>query len=433
MSPLVENMLRRQSIIRLPLYCLLAVSLVPVGLGTTAASADQWTSLTGSSTVSGEMIGMWNGRVLLRLDGGRRVSVRMEDLRAESRIQAEKRLVEIQERLQQTRDEIRAIAEEAEAPAPPQASAELPAAPSYDPPQPGADLQSTLVAIGDQTLAGHPRIFYDTLPASHQELVDELLATGLAKINTESFESTRSTLGALAELVLTRQRWLLSHPRFAQLPEAQQAAILDAANLVRALAADDVLGLAALRSRPIAESVTAINDAVSSHIYRLVSEYSSSFAMLLPELQIEPASDESMSVKVVLPVVGTVGSATYTQVEGRWAAGENAEAAANRWKEMQQSIEPIPDGSLRLPAAAEPVIAQLDDAVVALQQVTTRQAFHRALDEVLPPLVAAINDWSGYQPPRDTSNPYSQSDELYSPEGVPAGQESLSESADTPQ
>lgn len=303
----------------------LAAPLMTWGNRSTVLAADQWTNLTGTSTVSGEMIGLWNGRVLLQLDSGRRVSVRMEDLRAESRIQAEKRLAEIQQRLQQRRAEIAQAAQEAEASAPSNA-AELPPAPSYTVPPPGADLRTTLVAIRDQTFAGHLRVFYDTLPASHQQQIDELVALALTKLNTASFESARTAVHGLAELIVTRQRWLLSHPRLAQLPDDQQRNVIAAAELLRVLTSDEVMSLSSLRSRPFGESIARLDEALAPHLFRLLSnsslETSSPF-----DFEIESGSDGVMLAKLVVPLAGAIGSAEFKSVEGRWVMSAAPKAA----------------------------------------------------------------------------------------------------------
>lgn len=388
--------MRRSRRIRLWIVFSLTVPLLGLIYSPASARADQWTNLAGTSTISGEMLGLWNGRVLLQLESGRRVSVRMEDLRADSRIQAEKRLNELNERLQQQREEIRTIAEELSAAAP-QELPELPEAPSYQPPEPGVDLQTALISIRNQTLAGHLRVYYDTLPASHQKLVDELAAAVLAKLNTASYESTRTTLLKLADLIVTRQRWLFSYPQFAQLPEPVQSGVLNTAHLITALAADDVASLQTLRSRPFSESVASLSDAVSPHIARLLAEHVGSIEM--SNFEVEPGPNETMIASVTVPIVGTVHSTTYTQVEGRWVEGEDAQWAADDLKELQKSLEPLPDDSLQLPPAAQSVIDQLGAAMVVLQQPTTRQEFHRELDNLLPEFVAAINQWSGYKPP----------------------------------
>ena len=52
------------------------------------AIAETWTDLRGTHSVEAEMVGMWADNVVLKMSDGRRVTVKLGDLRSESRIQA---------------------------------------------------------------------------------------------------------------------------------------------------------------------------------------------------------------------------------------------------------------------------------------------------------------------------------------------------------
>ena len=59
-------------------------------VGMSVAKAELWTDLQGTRTVEARMVGLWGDSVILELAGGKRVAVKLEDLRSESRIQAQK-------------------------------------------------------------------------------------------------------------------------------------------------------------------------------------------------------------------------------------------------------------------------------------------------------------------------------------------------------
>ncbi len=395
-----------------------------------AVRADEWTSLSGTSTVSGELVGLWNGRVLLRLDGGRRVSVKLEDLRAESRIQAEKRFEQLQQEMAQRSEEIRAVAAEASAPAP----AEMPelettAMPAYEPPPPGSDLKQTLLAIRDQSLAGHPRVLFDTLPPSHQELAETWFRTVIFKWDV-SFDTARQTLESLGELMISRQRWLFSHPRFAELTEAEQTDLLVFGEFLRRLFAAEVTGLDTLRSRPLAETVAAVDDAAAPLLNRLLAEQVAELSAMLPEIEVEPVADAKageMTAKFVVPVVGPIASITGYPLEQRWVWWNAApQEAAQWWSETTEQWQAVDDGSVPLPAEVATVMNTLGQAVAALQQASTRQEFHRQLDDLLPELTEWVNQWSGFEQPQPQNvaggfpgGEYQE--EFYTPGGSSAG------------
>lgn len=381
------------------------VLLSTIGIAPISA-ADQWTNLNGTSTVTAEMLGMWNGRVLLKLENGRRVSVKKEDLRAESRIQAEARFEELQQRLRQRTDEIKMIAEEASAPAPKEilsgeatGLAAVPDSPQYDPVAEGADLRQTLVGIRDQVLAGHLRVLYDTLPASHQKAADELFATMLAKVDAQSIDASRQTLHGVGELILTRQRWLFSHPRMALMNDSQQAELLSSAAFLRVMFSDEVLSIETMRGRSLGETLAKIDEIIAPYLYASLNNPTTGISSMQPDFEVSPAADGKMVAKIVLPLLGPIATQTFVSLEGRWAWGETANAFQEAVQEAKKSLEQVPDNSVSLPPAAQTELAKVDQALNALMQAKTRQEFHRVLDGILPVIAKLVNDWSGYQPP----------------------------------
>lgn len=380
--------------------------LLVVGSMTPVLAADQWTNLQGTSTTTGEMLGMWNGRVLLQLENGRRVSVKKEDLRADSRIQAEARFEELQERLRQRTEEIKITAEEASAAAPKAILAgessggtPLPDSPRYEPIPAGADLRQTLVGIRDQLLAGHVRVLYDTLPASHQKSADDLFKTLLTELDAQSFDSSRRALHGVGEVIVTRQRWLLSHPRLALMNDSQQAELLASAAMLRVMFSDEMMSIEALKGRSLGESIAKMDEFVAPYLFASLNDPTTGISSLQPDFEVAPGADGKMVAKVVLPLLGPIYTQTFVGLEGRWAWGESAAAFQQSVQEIANSLGQAPDHSANLPPAVQNELAKVDQAVNALLRAQTRQEFHRVLDEVLPVIAQLVNEWSGYKPP----------------------------------
>lgn len=369
-------------------------------------AADQWTNLNGTSTVTADMLGLWNGRVLLRLENGRRVSVKLEDLRADSRLQAEARLEELQQRMRQRSDEIKLIAEEASAPAPkdsPTGSAASgvasPTAPRYVSVAEGADLRQNLVGIRDQILAGHLRVLFDTLPASHQKAFEDLFVIVLNKLDGETFDANRRTMQGVGELIISRQRWLFSHPRMALMSDSQQSQLLSMAAFLQALFADDVMSVEAMKGRTFGETLAKVDEIIAPYIYATINSPGSGLGLLQPDFEVAPAGENKMLAKLVLPVIGPVFSQTFVSTERRWAWGESANSLQQYFQDMAKTMEQAPDRSAGLPFSLQTEIAKVDQAVNVLMQAKNREDFHRALDGVLPVIAEVVNQWSGYKPP----------------------------------
>lgn len=370
------------------------------------SAADQWTNLHGTSTVTAEMLGMWNGRILLLLENGRRVSVKKDDLEARSRIQADARFEELQQRLSERREEIKSIAEEASSPAPrnmPPGSASagsaIPNSPRYEPVPEGSDLRETLVGIRDQLLAGHVRVLYDTLPASHQKAVDDLFNAMLAKVDAQAVDAQRQTLHGIGEVIVSRQRWLFSHPRLALMNDSQQAEMLASAEFLRAMFSEDVMSIEAMRGRSFGETLAKVDEIIAPYLFASINDPTTGISSMQPNFEVAPGADGKMIAKVVLPLIGPIYTQAFVNAEGRWAWGESATTLTESLQEATRSLEQAPDNSANIPELAKAELAKFDQAVSALMNAQTRQEFHRTLDEILPVIAQLVNDWSGYQPP----------------------------------
>jgi hypothetical protein len=384
-----------------------AIFVLLVGAATKPVSAaDQWTNLHGTSTVTAEMLGMWNGRILLLLENGRRVSVKKEDLEARSRIQADTRFEELQQRLRERREEIKLIAEEASSPAPKNmvpgsasSGSALPNSPRYEPVPEGSDLRQTLNGIRDQLLAGHVRVLYDTLPASQQKAVDDLFNAMLAKVDAQAVDAHRQTLHGIGEVIVSRQRWLFSHPRMALMNDSQQAEMLSAAEFIRVMFSDDVMSIEAMKGRSFGETLAKIDEIIAPYLFASINDPTTGVSSMQPNFEVAPGADGKMIAKVVLPVIGPIFTQTFVNAEERWAWGESATTLTESLQEATRSLEQAPDNSANIPALAQAELAKIDQAVSALMGAQTRQEFHRVLDEILPVIAQLVNDWSGYRPP----------------------------------
>lgn len=379
-------------------YLLLCFGLTSLFVvNTPVAMADQWTNLRGTNTVEATLLGVWNGRALLRLTSGRQVSVKLEDLNAESRLRAQDMQGEIKKNLEIRIQELDAIATEAAAPAP----ATLPEpepAPAYEPPKPNPDLAQALYHRQNQARSGHLRVFFDSLPASQKTQAEELFRLGLSKVNEFQYEQIRSSLHRLSELAVTRQRWLFSHPTFEPINESDREALIFAAIAFRQWGTQETASLQVLQANPLAESIAKLDDVTAPFLYSIFQANSLIASALFPNHQVEPSTDGKMIAKVVLPVIGTIQSVQMVQVEGMWAEGTTVEEAQTKFAGYKTSLAAVGDGTLRISNEAEAALSSLVELLTKLEAAKTKNAFHRALDEGLPNLSPLLNAWAGVKP-----------------------------------
>jgi hypothetical protein len=234
------------------------------------ATAESWTDLRGTRTINARMIGLWGESVLLELGNGRRVSVKLDSLRSDSRIQArrlEKRLaaqraVRIEELHQAT------LAAAASAPEP------LPKpdkAPVYQPPSKDADIDVFLKQIDQAIMAGHLRSVYDALPPSYRTDVDELVRLAAAKMDADGFDSIIDCLQSAGSVLVTHQNWLLNSPRIQAIPESTVSQIrgplLSLAGLAHATKDSDLFALDKIRSVPFSQWLDEFDRATCDHLH----------------------------------------------------------------------------------------------------------------------------------------------------------------------
>ena len=361
--------------------------------------AEEWTNLRGTSTVVGKLVGIWNGRAILRLEDGRQVLVKLDDLKSDSRIQAQVLQDEIDNQLHSRVAELDAIAAEAAAPAPPTMPTPKPA-PGYQPPSDSADLQSALTHQQEQALAGHLRVYYDALPKSYREQTDALFKLGLQKFEPVSWEQVRSTLQRLSEIAVTRQRWLFSHPKFESTSETSRESLLTLAAAFRQWGTAENASLDQLNSVPVADSIAKLDEMAAQFLYQVFEENSAIASLIFPTYQVEAGEAGVMTAKVVLPIVGTtVHSVPMVQVEGRWVEGTSAEDAAAKWASYKTDLEAISDSSIRIGADVAAVFSRLSVLLTKLEEAKSRTAFHRAIDDASVDLGAAITAWAGITHP----------------------------------
>jgi len=361
---------------------------------TTRLTAEEWTNLRGTSTVVGKLIGIWNGRAILRLEDGRQLLVKLDDLKSDSRIQAEELQVDIDKQVKARVQEMDSIALEAASPAPPTLPTPK-SAPTYQPPSDSAELSIALEQLQAQALAGHLRVYFDSLPKAHQEQADEWMKLGLQKFDPGSWESVRAILHRLAEVAVTKQRWLFSHPKFASIGDAERDSWLTIAAAFRQLGTSENASFDKLQASPIADTVGKFDDIMAPYLYQILSENSAVASLVFPTYQVESGPDGVVMAKVVLPFVGTVQSYPMVQIEGRWVEGKTVEEAAAKWASYKTSLDAIPNGSIRLSSETDAVLDSLSALVAKLEQAKNRGAFHRAIDAAAPELGTSIASWAG--------------------------------------
>ena len=347
------------------------------------ATAESWTDLSGTRTVEGEMIGLWNENLVLRLADGRRISVQLQNLNATSRIQAQNMHRERSDYRSQMVKELQGQAAEAAAPAPNPLPEPQPTS-SYLPPSNGVRCVAHLQWLFDQVSAGHLRALYDALPGSYQADLEGLAKAYVAKADMDAWNGSIGALHKVGDLIVTRQRWLFSHPRIEALSSATrdrtEDITLQLGGLLRAGLDPQEFNPSKIQSMPLKNFIAQRSDAMAPYLADLLTQVSPSMGRVAIEEVSE--KDGVTSVKITLGEM-TINQ-SFTQVEGMWIESSRAAKWAEDMAAAKQFVADTPVGTA---FSGEGILALLPAGLNALlsplEQAQNRQDFHASASPFL--------------------------------------------------
>lgn len=364
-------------------WCAALLTSASLVFATTSSHAETWTSLNGSHSIDAKMIGLWGGNVILELGNGRRISVQLDQLRSESRIQAQNMAGELASARGDRVNDLRGKAANAAAPAPDP----LPvpeAAPTYYAPlagQPAADFFAQLDAALE---AGHIRAVYDALPPSYRKDIDDVVRSSAQRMDPVAWQNLVGTAHRLGDLIESRQRWFLSSPRVLALPaeqvEVAQGPVLTLAGLLRVGLEPNALQLERLQTVGFGEWIGERDAVIAPYLAQLFEQLGSD-----PWREITIDSEKDGTAVASIDIDGATTKVTYSNVEGFWVP----KSLADNWATSVESWKSGDDASLATALAAaglvlQPISGELD----TLANAKNANDFHAALESAFVPAEA---------------------------------------------
>lgn len=365
----------------------------------TSVSAESWTDLRGTRTIEADLVGMFGDQVFLRLADGRRVAVRLDQLRAESRLQAQDL---IRKRAQVRADriaELRRQADVAAAPAPETLPEPEPAA-AYQPPSENLSAVDTMRFLDQQMRNGHLIALYDFLPETYRDQVDQLVAQASLKLAEPTWNSLTGAVHEIGDLVVTHQNWFFSHPRLKllepQVLETIRDPLLDLAGFLRSGFDPEQIRLRDLQTMAFRDWLLRWDEATADYLAALSKAGGD-----------QPWTYEETGKRGdTVTVRATRDEATIDfqmkPVEGHWVFAELADRWPQFVEDAQAKLDEMPDGSLDLGLFAEIPRAIVTSQTQPLRQAGDAATFHRVmdamLDEAMPsiqPMLAGIPEMLG--------------------------------------
>ncbi|QDV62139.1 hypothetical protein [Crateriforma conspicua] len=370
---------------RQPIGHLARRSLMSVTLAVVMASplsAETWTNLEGTSSIEARMIGRWGDNVVLETSGGRRVTVKMEDLRSDSRIQADDLAAELDQNRDASVQQLQQQAEIAAAPAPDPLPEPEPA-PAYQPPLRNVSAEEAFNHMVAQLQAGHVRVLFESLPPLYRKDLEKIIAQAARKLDPSAFDAVTSTIHQVGDTVVTRQNWLFSHPRFESVSAETTAQLremtLAAANMMRSGFDPQTLKLEDLKTQPFGKWLADYDTAMAAYLHPLMDDSASSG---VPEMTFDEGKDGKVTVTQVISEKQKV-QFDLEKVDGFWLPSSLAKDWDKQVEQWQAKLDETDDGSVGGGGVAAMVSGVAGPFLQPLRDAGTAKEFHVAMESLI--------------------------------------------------
>ncbi|MEM0926986.1 MAG: hypothetical protein AAGJ83_13175, partial [Planctomycetota bacterium] len=324
------------------------VALFVAGFTSPAEAFDRWTNLDGTRTVEAEFIGLWGNSVVLAMTDGRRVTVDIDDLIAESRILARRRAEEKATARRSMQSQVIAEAEQASAPAPNPLPTPLPA-PAYKPAPVDQNVLATLDWAVAQARNGHVlRTIFDLHSFDQQADLERISRKALGKANVKGLEQVIRPFYSIGDLIVTRQRWIFSHPKLRGFEEEEledlKKSFLLVGGLIREALSEDTLQLSSMAEMPLRDWVAHVDDRLAPYLVALFNEGEATGSFAFGDFEVVDEKEGVATVRLVSSMGGVdLGSPIQLrETNGQWKF-VNEDWDANI-AQTDSQLDAIPDG-----------------------------------------------------------------------------------------
>ena len=356
-------------------------------IGVSPIRAESWTDLRGTRTIEARMIGVWGDSIVLQRKDGRRLTIKVSNLRSDSRIQAGKLSKNLRsERLSRSEElKNQNAASAAGAPDP------LPtpsAAPPYQPPPKEVTIDAFLSQVDQSISDGHLVVLYDSLPPSYRSDVDELVRLAVEKVDPDSFANLIAGIQQISGTVVTKQNWLLSSPRVKSLYgttlDDLQGPLLSIAMMVHATIGTDAFQLEKLKTQPFGKWLAQIDTTTAPYLYQIQKMSSDSSRR---NVAVKKADHES--AEVTLELNGKETQHAFKKVEGYWVPqGMNAEAWKKTVEEMKTTIAETDSDVLLDPLGM--MVTSITGMMKPMIQAASANDYHVGMESVILPATETL-------------------------------------------
>ncbi len=340
------------------------------------SDAATWTDLRGEHTIQADLVGIWGEYAILRRADGTRISIKLLDLRSDSRIQAEKLNEALNKHRQERVKELKTVAAEADAAAPKDIKPPA-AASAYKAPQPDMDPDAFLQLLNDQARAGHHFVvYYDGLPPSYRKDVDELFSIATSKIDPSNWQALAKSLHDFGDLMVSHQNWIFSHPRMAAMETSSMKlhdSLLAFAGVLQTGFAADQSSLEKIRAMKLRDFLAAQDQALAPYLAQLAEQ-----SEAMSQIVVDATTGETSTLSI------TVGAQpqkfAVTKVEGFWVPSAWAKTWADDMTKAKADLNAKSNGEILSGGLATILVNSLGTITAPLKEAKDATQFHLAME-----------------------------------------------------
>jgi hypothetical protein len=369
------------------------------------AWAENWSDKTGKFQIEAEYVGVQGRNVLLRKPDGNSLTVPIDQLSPESRVQA-KRLYELAKSSGSS-------SPPAAPPAPAPATATAPPASpapalNFTAPTPptiapmaafpeNASLQETVDFIKAQVLAGHPEVFWYALPDEVRTTLDddEFRDTLAQQLEEQSAmqDSMKQVALKLVEVLITKKEFLFNSPMTAQIPPPLLPTVQQAYDPAVGLIYEATMmftGADTVAKMTISEYINHHGPRLGGHLQTLAKFVPPGLIdSYLDKIVVEQTGDSSGTITVPDQKAGTK-TTEMAKYAGRWMPKDfaahweaNGDTLARDLAAASAAAKPKdPEAVQKANMMAGMMVGMADGALQPMLDANTQPEFDQALMQV---------------------------------------------------
>ncbi|MEM6469988.1 MAG: hypothetical protein AAF802_10575, partial [Planctomycetota bacterium] len=195
-----------------------------------------------------------------------------------------------------------------------------------------------------------PRAMFELLSFEQQADLERVARKALAKVDVKGLEQTIRPIHSIGDLIVTRQRWLFSHPKLSGFAEEEmedmKKGLLLTGGLIRDTLSEETLQLSSFSQVPLRDWVANFDDNFSPYFVALLNESEARGELTFGDFDVLDEKDGVATVRLFIESDGFPWQpeVKFHEVNGQW------KFLIDGWDEVvrkaEEQLDTVPDGQM---------------------------------------------------------------------------------------